>query len=604
MCGVAGLIDQQSFGIPERDIWRMVRSAAHRGPDDEGVHIERNLALGHVRLSILDVSDLGHQPMSLGDRYWISYNGEIYNYLELRSDLEKLGHHFSSGTDTEVVLAAYAEWGSECLSRFNGMWALAIYDERKQEVLLARDRFGIKPLYWMIEGRRFGFASEIKQLLSIKSSVSANVETVVEWLVTRFEGHTDRTFFTGVQQFPAAHFMLYDLENHRWSLTRYYDLRPSAEASALGVEEAVEQFRALFMDSIRLRLRSDVTVGTCLSGGLDSSAISAYAAPMHQACSPDPFIGIHARSSEARTDESVYARSVATRSGLSLFEVSPTISDFVSQVDEVVFTQEEPFGSPSMFMGWHVFEEAKKRGCKVMLNGQGGDEVLLGYERYYAALLKQLGPMGRLRAFTQQVRNSRMSCLELLGYYYYFTSATLRSARLRRRTLVRPEFVSRASLGAVRESVRSFGSIQKLQEREIMSLQLPHLLRYEDRSSMRHSIETRLPFLDHRLVEFSLGLPPHLKIRDGWTKWVLRIASKDILPSNVSWRRIKLGFEAPERTWLTAHGERMLREVQGSRLLAELTQHRLLCERFLHFPLRERWAYFSVAAWERVYGVV
>jgi len=603
MCGISGIVRKDGGPVCEERIRRMTDLVTHRGPDDSGLYFAPGLALGHRRLAIIDLNSRGRQPMIYRDRYWITYNGEVYNYLELRRELELCGAVFRTTTDTEVIIAAYAEWGSDCLRRFNGMWAFVIYDSVERRLFLARDRFGVKPLYYTETPHEFAFGSELKQLVPLQERVRANQWAVAESLLTYFDGHTNQTFFADIQALPQAHYMMYDLEKHTYTVHRYYELQIDQMLRKISLQDAVEQFRELLIDSIRMRLRSDVNVGTCLSGGLDSSAISALASAQYRTTSGQHFKGIHAKSIETHTDESGFAQLVAEHAKIDLSFVEPSTNDFISSIDEVVYTQEEPFGGPSMFMGWYVFREAKLRKCQVMLNGQGGDEVLLGYERYYPAMLKNLSSIQFAREAWMQAKNSKLSFVELLKYYVYFTNPRIRSERLKSRSHLLPKIRDAHSFEYVERSAESYRSIEDLQNFEICTLQLPHLLRYEDRNSMRHSIETRLPFLDYRLVEAGISFPVNYKIRSGWTKFVLREAVTDVLPNEVVWRRNKLGFEAPERIWLAAHEDAMKDEIGRSRILGEISDRRAIVNGFSSLSLKERWAYFNLAVWERIYGV-
>jgi asparagine synthase (glutamine-hydrolysing) len=603
MCGISGIINKTGAPVDAQLLRHITGLVAHRGPDDAGYFLRDNVGFGHRRLSILDLNSRGRQPMCLGDRFWITYNGEIYNYLEIRSELQKLGAEFQTGTDTEVILHAYAQWGIGCLGRFNGMWSFAIYDMQRQEIFMARDRFGVKPLYYSNDAERFAFGSEIKQLLALQSKVRANQKIVIEALLTYVDGHTDATYFADVKTLPQSHYLIYDLKTHSQSLQRYYQLETSAAFREMSLDVATEAFGELFRDAVRLRLRSDVQVGTCLSGGLDSSATSAVAARLYQVDAPRAFIGVHAKSTEARSDESGHAARVARHANLDLVVVEPSVQDFIKTIDEVVYTQEEPFGSPSMFMGWHVFREALARGCKVMLNGQGGDEVLLGYERYYAAILKQRSGLEFLRELRRQAHNSASSPLTAFMHYLYFTRAGMRIGRLKKRSLLTGDAIASYDFAAIKASADSFRDMTTLQKHEITTLQLPHLLRYEDRNSMRHSIETRLPFLDYRLVEAAVSMPTNYKIRDGWTKFILRKAVQNELPADIVWRKNKLGFEAPERTWLTEFEGTMQEAIRGSAILGEIAQRDKIVKEFPQLSLKERWAYFNLAVWERVYNV-
>lgn len=602
MCGICGIIDKFGGLTTEQRIRSMNNLVAHRGPDGEGFRIRPGIALGHRRLAILDLNPRGAQPMSWNGRYWIVYNGEVYNYREVRSELESLGHRFQTTTDTEVILAAYSVWGPACLSRFNGMWAFAIHDELEQTVFLARDRFGVKPLYLVETDQEIGFASEIRQLLPMLPKIRANKAIVTEWLLTSFEGHRSETMFDGVQNLPAAHWMKISIRDGARETRCWYTLKPNDSYSGVPIAEGATRFRELFTSAINLRLRSDVRVGTCLSGGLDSSATSTIASAMYRAETGAQFVGVHARSSETKIDESAFAKLVAAHADIDMTIVTPSTKDFRQTIDAVVRTQEEPFGSPSMFMGWHVFQEARARGCPVMLNGQGGDEVLLGYERYFASYLNGLSPIKKLWTALQQARNSRLSLLTVLKYGEYFSRPALRMRHLVNRTFLTRAWVEASNTEFVYRSAEAFRSVPEMQRFEIQYA-LPHLLRYEDRNSMAHSIETRLPFLDFRVVEAGISMPPDYKLRDGWTKYVLRRAMDDLLPPSVTWRRDKIGFEAPDATWLGSIRSQMQEEIRGSRILAEITDHRRLVDDLASASLTQQWAYFNLAVWERVFGV-
>lgn len=603
MCGISGIISQRPDSELRRKIESMNALVRHRGPDDEGFFVSDNLALGHRRLAIIDLSARGHQPMCYRDRYWITYNGEVYNYPEIREQLAVLGCRFETATDTEVILAAYATWGEDCLRRFNGMWAFAIYDAKEGTVFMARDRFGVKPFHYAETAVAFAFGSEIKQLLPLQPVVRANRRMLVEAMLTYLDGHTEETYFRGVKSLLPGHTLTYRLATHSYTVKRWYQLRCNPDVGRLSYAEAAERFAVTFSDAVKIRLRSDVIVGTCLSGGLDSSATSAVAAAMYTKAAGRRFAAVHARSIDKATDESQHARSVAQHLDLELHEVEPTTEDFANTTDEVVYTQEEPFGSPSMFMGWHVFKEARLRGCKVMLNGQGGDEVLLGYERYFAAFLRAVNPLRFVRELFLQSRHSSVRPTELLLYLLYFTNADLRIRRLKSRSLLLPQIKDAHDFEYIRRSARSFRKLDELQLFEIGTLQLPHLLRYEDRNSMRHSVETRLPFLDYRLVELGVSIAPDYKIRDGWTKYVLRKGVEPMLPRDIVWRRDKLGFQAPDRIWLKARMRQMKAEVAASRILAEIADRNLLLDRFERLSHKEQWSYFNLAAWERIYKV-
>jgi asparagine synthase (glutamine-hydrolysing) len=603
MCGVAGIIRKDDGPVDRDEIERITELVAHRGPDGVGHHLDGALALGHRRLAIFDTSPRGRQPMSYRDRYWITYNGAIYNYIELRKELESRGAVLHSETDTEVILAAYAEWGAECLSRFIGMWAFAIYDRVDRTVFLARDRFGVKPLYYLDEARRFVFGSELKQLVALQREVRANREIVVESLLTHFGNHTTDTYFAGIKCVPPGHYLFYSLGTHTHSLHRYYELSVDAAARRLSLESAISAFKEAFNDSVRLRLRSDVPLAVALSGGVDSAAVCAAAAAAGAPNNGHKLLAIHGRSSETRSDESRYAKLCAERFGIDLRVVTPSVEDFERTVDEIAYTQEEPYGGPSMFMGWHVCRQAKEDGRRVMLSGQGADEILLGYERYFAAMMRTRSLTSMPSALWLQSRHSSMPIGDLLKYFFYFGNLNVRKHRLSARSYLRDHVKRAHDWRYLALSTESFSDLEKLQRLEIESVQLPRLLRYDDRNSMRHAIETRVPFLDHRVVELALSLPGDYKIRDGWTKYVLREAFSDALPSEVAWREEKIGYEAPESTWLNAHEPQMIEEIRGSQILGEIVDTARLTANYCGLSLKERWSYYSVAVWERVYRV-
>jgi len=577
--------------------------ARHRGPDDSGYHFGVGFAFGHRRLSILDLSQAGHQPMSYQGRYTLTYNGEVYNYLELRIELESLGHRFATRTDTEVILAAWSEWGAKALTRFNGMWAFALHDAAEEKIYLARDRFGVKPLCYCDTEREFCFASEIKQLLPRQPRTHVNQARLIDYLLTHVENHTGESMFRGIMVVPGGCYLEFDLKERAYKTTRYYDLSRQISMIDASGKSSVARFEELLQDSISLRLRSDVTVGTCLSGGIDSSVVSVMASQQYTPGSGRMFKAIHARGMDAEVDESAYAVRVAKHAGLDLSVVRPEQRDFEEQVDEVVYTQEEPFGSPSMFMGWHVFRKARELGCKVMLNGQGGDEVLLGYERYIAPFLSPFRPLDSYSMASTLSRNSGIPLWQVLSYGPYFRSMRFRRLLLRRKSVLRREITLEHDLRYLKASCESFRSVREMQLYEILGMQLPHLLRYEDRNSMRHSIETRLPFLDYRLVEYCLSLPGEEKLGNGWTKLILRRVAEKHLPSDVAWRGRKLGFEAPTRSWFAGHGSAMRKAVGESRILAEVADSKRLVGEYETFSNKVKWSLFNVAVWERVFNV-
>ncbi len=589
----------------------MTRAVAHRGPDGEGVEVVGPVGFGHRRLAIIDLSDAGRQPMSAEDgRLRIVFNGEIYNYVELRDELTGLGERFRTATDTEVILAAYRRWGTRCVDRFNGMWAFAIHDTVAHTVFCSRDRFGVKPFYYAQVsyrgGEAFAFGSEIRQLLPLLPAIRAERAVVRDFLFAGIDEPIVESYFEGVRKLPGSHSLTIDLRSGSVSLQREYEIAPHPELADIDDDRAVELYRKRLQDSVRLRLRSDVPVGTCLSGGLDSSSVAALAARPYLDASGKAFRAITAVSEEPGNDETPFANAVAGAWGLDWITVRPQYRDFAATINEVVRTQEEPFGGPSICMQWFVMRAARQHGIPVMLDGQGGDETLLGYRRYFAPyLLDQLrlgGPMAMVREILACRReDAQLSTRALLTNLALQGLPLLNYAKLRVRARwmrQTPEIPQQLREEAV--AARNLGMLQRL---DIEHVNLPALLRFEDKNSMHFGVETRLPFLDWRAVETALSLPPRCKFRHGWTKWVLRRAMNDLLPAEVTWRRWKVGFEAPTTTWLRAHAAPMLEAVLGSSLLTELGDRRKLERSYLSMHASTRWRLFSVAMWEREFGV-
>jgi len=605
MCGIAGLVSRTD-APPDREVLQaMTAAVAHRGPDGAGVFTDRRVGLGHRRLAIIDLSDEAAQPMRCpSSGRVIVYNGEIYNYQELRAELSD-GYTFRTHSDTEVVLAAYDRWGAACLSRFNGMWAFAIHDPVAGRLFCARDRFGVKPFYYVDDPRYFAFGSEIRQLLPLLSSRLASRPVLLAYLGFGIDERGDETFFTGIRRLAPGHFLTFNISQGTWRAERYYRIPRRSADHGQTPDQSAEALRALLTDAVRLRLRSDVPVGTCLSGGLDSSSIAALAAQL-SAGTGHQFAAITAASESALNDESAYAQQVVAQSRLTWYRIQPDYAAFNGAINEVVRAQEEPFSTPSVCLQFFVMQEARRRGIPVLLDGQGGDETLLGYERYSVPALREVhagaGLFASVRAMRDLARNNAKLPLQrqvlMLGY---FSSSAVRWRRLRRRLGSPTWFPSRAHFD--RHFGTSAASVFECQRRELEEDTVPHLLRYEDKNSMWHAIETRLPFLDYRLVEFALNLPVTTKLAQGWTKWPLREAMRGRLPDEVIWRRSKQGFEAPDHVWLPRKKADMLAAVRSSILLREVCGADVgLAAASL--PLLALWRMYIVALWELEFRVL
>ena len=593
---------------PDRDrLAAMTRAVAHRGPDGEGIDVVGSVGFGHRRLAIVDLSPDGRQPMTSPDGdARITFNGEIYNHVELREELRALGHVFRTRTDTEVILAAWRRWGPRCVDRFNGMWAFAIHDRLAGTVFLSRDRFGVKPMYLARIGPALAFGSEIRQLLPLLASVRADRRVLHEFLFAGVDEPVRSTFFQGVSKLPASHSLTVRLADGTVAEAREYEIGDRPALTHADPERASREYRERLEDAVRLRLRADVPVGTCLSGGLDSSAVAALASGPYREARGERFRAITAVSEEASNDESPFARAVAMRAGLDWITVRPTIADFTAAIGDVVRTQEEPFGGPSVVMQWFVMRAARENGIPVMLDGQGGDETLLGYRRYFAAVMLELLREKGLSAMLREVAACRRNEAQL-GTIGILASMAIQGVpriawlkmRLRARWMRRVPSMPLS----LHVEARAMRDVRRLQRLDVESANLPALLRFEDKNSMRFAVETRLPFLDWRSVEAAIALPTGVKLHEGWTKWPLRQAMQGTLPDEVTWRKWKVGFEAPTATWLHAHAATMRDAVLGSDLLREVSRPGWLERNYSSMHLGTRWRLFSAAAWESAFSV-
>lgn len=541
MCGLCGVVHLDA--PPEREtVGRWLDELAHRGPDGRGMLAEDGVCLGHLRLAIIDLSDAGLQPFASEDgRLQLLHNGEIYNYVELREELRAKGHVFRTATDTEVIVAAYREWGTRCVERFNGMWAFVMWDAAERTLFASRDRFGVKPFYYRLDGDRFAFASEPWVL----RGDGANLAAVRDYLEQGYLDHGEETFFAGVRRLPPAHSLTFGQSGLR--IERYWRLEPHDPPA-----DPVAAVRETFLDAVRLQLRSDVPVGTCLSGGIDSSSIAvavAHHGHEHQKT-------VTAFFEQPGFDERPYARAVVERTGADAHWVTFDAGDLVDNLPSIVRAQGEPFGSTSICAGWYVMRKAREAGLTVMLDGQGGDEVFAGYRASFGYRLSDLIRGGRLReagaelAAFGSVNGPRWAGVALVNPHV--PEGVRLAARKRLRgagALASPELRDAVSVPA--NGTGTFPDrLRRHLHLTLTQRGLPELLRYEDRNSMAHSLEARVPLLDHRLVELAFSLDGSELIRRGVTKTVLRRALADLLPPTVRNRRDKLGFVTPEATFL------------------------------------------------------
>lgn len=600
MCGISGIIKKQGTINPD-ELRAMNDCVQHRGPDAEGFYIKHGVGFGHRRLAIIELSELGAQPMTYSDNYTITYNGEVYNYIEIREMLARKGYAFTGGSDTEVILAAYQEYGPECVRFFNGMWALAIHDVKNNTVFISRDRFGVKPLYYFEDDNSFYFSSEIRQLLPFLKERKVNRQVLFDYLYLGYHHHTSETFFEGITSLDGGHNMIIDLSSGARQITQWYELKVNKDFRNLSFIEAQRLFEETLDQAIRLRLRSDVKVGTCLSGGLDSSYIATVAAASYNKIANGKFTAITAKSVQSSNDESRYAEIVAAKADLNWRITYPQPEDFLRVVEEVVEVQEEPFGSPSILMQYFVMKKAGEEGCTVLLDGQGGDEALLGYDRYFAAyLIQQKGLINKYRAYRDIARNSKLNLTEVFLYSLYFNSHNVRAIRqMKRMKFVKSEFKKMLNLDLLKSISAAGKDITELQIHEITRVQLQKLLKYEDRNSMRFSIETRVPFVDFNVIELAISLPFSYKVKEGWSKFILRKTAEKKLPAEIVWRKDKIGFEAP-KNWFD-NKETILQSIRQSDFLQDFVH----LEKIRHDTEdTSLWRLFNLALWARKFKVL
>lgn len=546
---------------------RMLEVQSHRGPDGSGIWSQtvsdgRDLILGHRRLSIIDLSEGGTQPMlDASGRFVLTYNGEIYNYLEIRRELQDLGVRFRSESDSEVILEAYKRWGSNGLKRFNGMFAFALYDGVRGVLFCARDRYGEKPFLFAFGADFFAFASEYKALL-LHPGLLLDVD---EWRLLRAAHNpstgldSDRqTVFKSVQQLLPGEAMEVDVRSLATRIWRYWQIAPAATGDIADEEGMFAEFRELLTDSVRLRLRSDVPVGSCLSGGLDSSAIVCI---MRQLLGRDaPYDTFTGRFPGTKADEWGFAAQIVEATGVRSHVVEPTVERFLEDLPQFIWLNELPVGGSSQYAQWSVFRLARETGVTVLLDGQGADEMLAGYEQYFAKYVEALRKAGDTERLARELPRIR-------ARYPLALTPPARGLRDRLPFRLRHWISNRGGVGTsllyglrpdvavsiARQNTLSelpgFNPLANALVQDSFGRFLTTLLRYGDRNSMAHSREVRLPFCDHRIAEFVFRLPPQMLMGEVQTKRLLRESMKGILPEGIRTRWNKQGFRPPQETW-------------------------------------------------------
>lgn len=585
MCGVAGIISSEDTEQIKYSIDNMLNFISHRGPDGHGVDLfsltdNLNLALGHNRLAIIDTSSAGLMPMrSNCNTLSIIFNGEIFNYLELKDELIKLGHNFNTHTDTEVLLKAFQEWGYECLNKLNGMFAFAIFNKLNGDLFIARDRYGIKPLYYSKGDNFFIFASEIKSILS-HHNVKAIPETsnIGKFLLTGVINDNENTCFKDIYSLMPGHYLI--VSNQKISVKRWYLFEQDIESSQdldLNYLDAVNGFRSIFNDAVKLRLRSDVEVGACLSGGLDSSAIvGAVSKIRKEDINNNEAYGSFKTFSSVYDDPSIseieYVDQVTKFTETENFSFTPELNNFWKKISTIVWHNDEPIQTPTAFNQWSVMAAAKEEKIKVTLDGQGVDELAAGYPSYYSIYLAEslrklnfllffstlkeiLSSMGEGRGFFSLITRViflliPLSFLKFLSTFPFIQSSIKGSALI---SLVQINYKDRWS-GLMKnqffEQRLNSSTLKRRLKFDFYKISLPALLRYEDRSSMASSIEARTPFLDYRLVEYIQNLPSKYYIKEGLTKSIVRDGVSDLIPKTIFNRTDKKGYPIPSSEWL------------------------------------------------------
>ena len=632
MCGIAGIVAPQGFDPAA--LVEMTQMIDYRGPNGFGfayaslsqrspvevIHNEIRaphtarpaVGLGNRRLAILDVSAAGSQPMqTAGGRYTITYNGEIYNYKEIRQELEQTGHEFQTHTDTEVILHSYQQWGANCVDHFNGMWSFALWDQHNQQLFCARDRFGVKPFYYAVWDGKFFFASEIKQILKGAGMPRlANPRASLHFLEWGLLDYSSETFFNNIYQLQGGHTLtMRPGRSLNCEIRRYWDL-PVEPEFELSDEAANEEFRRLFEKAVRLRLRSDVPVGVALSGGLDSSAVLCKAV---EVAPSTEFQTFSACFTEPQIDEREYISAVLSATHAVGHPTFPQSDPFWHSLNKVLYHQDEPVGSTAAFAQWCVMAEAQSFGVPVILSGQGGDESLCGYQKYQFFYWWHLLKRGDPRVF----RESFMWARQGTSSHWSLASAARYLPGFFHNPFSMVNRICTEGMQRLANDVHpELGSARTLAERQKIDLtysSIPALLHHEDRTSMAHSIESRLPFLDYELVQFALRCAPSLKLRDGWSKWLLRSALADTLPEKIRKRRTKLGFNTPDAKWMLSglqNGHRRLWEVPDLRMarFIDPAKFKQECAKFVNqsggsLPAGMLFRALSLELWAHVHDV-
>jgi asparagine synthase (glutamine-hydrolysing) len=599
MCGIAGIILKQkvNFNLNQK-IVAMTDALSHRGPDGEGFilagdqtitphfntlkqnynradinyipktsvqHSDLNsfLAFGHRRLSIIDLSETGHQPMcNANGKTWITFNGEIYNYLEIKADLKKNGHSFISESDTEVVLAAYKEWGFNCVEKFNGMWSFCIYDSEKQLCFASRDRLGVKPFYYINNNNLLAFSSEQKAFIKAELiAAKINNNALHNYLINGLLETNSTNFFEGINELMPGNNLVFNLKTQELKITTYYNLTEHITLTndRLSEKELIDKIAYTFENSVKLRLRSDVEVGTCLSGGIDSSALAVTISEITK----QPLYCFTSIFKNQSINEEHFADSVANKIKAKHFKVEPTLEGFLEEIDSLIYSQDVPIWDTSTYAQYKVMELAKKNNIKVVLDGQGADELFGGYHHHFLAKWNNLFSQGHFMSGLNEILASKKTISNPLQFFIkekikqkkYFNKKHFEQ-------FFKPEFLKSSE---IKNPSVYFNSVNEQLVEDIYQTRLKSFLKCEDRCGMWHSVESRTPFADDiELINLLFSFNGNKKIKNGVSKYLLREVVKNKLPEEIYKRYDKKGFETPMQQWMQKLRPQLLSEIKAA----------------------------------------
>ena len=638
MSGITGIYNVGGSGVDKSLLERMTQAISHRGPDGEGLFLNYNIGLGHRRLSIIDLSKEGHQPMTTEDGLLtIVHDGQIYNCPEIRQELVNKGYRLRSNTDTEVILYSYREWGEKCPEKFNGMWSFAIWNSKNKSLFCSRDRIGVKPFYYYFDGKVLVFASEIKAILEYSGVPrKVNERAVYDYLMWGISGDSEETYFVGIKKLSPSHCLLMS-EPKGLEIRRWWNLKVNTSLNDLSrkeQEEAIGRFSHLLEDAVRIRLKSDVPIGTTLSGGLDSSAITALAGRLIFAEKEikSQLVGDKLKTfsscfNNEPVDEREFIERVLEHTGVEGNYDFPDTLNFWDELPRIIRQQDEPSGIFSVYARWSLAQKVRTLGVKVLLDGDGSDAILAGHHRYYGVLFLELALKGRFLRLLREAKSA--SAIIGMRDLSSWTSTTVGGClighvppafQLSMRHLlfqVRGRSTHRALISTFDRAYKRQGLVDISQHYETDAanlnrrlcrdlFQLTSPVNYSDSLSAPFGIETRSPFLDYRLIEYVFSLPATLKIKDGWTKWILRRAVQGTLPDVIWQRKDKTGYGVPLNTWLRSNRKQIEELFSGSVLSRQYINPDYIKDSLGALLSSEKsywelWRYINLEIWLRQY---